>query len=229
MNKFANRAIRRSMRSLLVLPLLIAPAFAGGGGNAAPQSASALIAAQASSGRPIAVQGIRIPNFGVVDGHIFRGEQPMGDDYRALAAIGVKTIIDLQAETLPNSRRDAEAAGLKYINIPIVKQTTLSDAFVAEFIKDVTDPANGVCYVHCRGGVHRTGSMIAIYRMTQDNWDVDKAYQEMLGYNFYTAQHHEGFKTYVFDYAQRLKNAPSSVPVACKAPQPSAVAAAAQN
>ena len=33
---------------------------------------------------------------------------------------------------------------------------------------------------------------------------IDRAYAEMLDFDFYTRWGHEGFKTFVFDYAERL-------------------------
>jgi hypothetical protein len=40
----------------------------------------------------------------------------------------------------------------------------------------------------------------------------------MLAYDFYTGGGHEGFKTYVYDYYQRMKTDPSSVPAAYHTP-----------
>jgi tyrosine-protein phosphatase SIW14 len=202
---------------LLVLPFLAATACAGGSAPA-PGSPGEMFANRISSMHPIALPGVSIDNFGVVDGHIYRGEQPGGKDYAALASIGVKTIIDLRGDAVGNARRDAQANGLKYINIGIDGHGTPSDAQAAEFLKDVDDPANGVVYVHCAGGRHRTGSMIAVYRMAHDGWTLDKAYAEMLAYDFYTSGGHEGFKKYVDGYYNRMTTDPSSVPVAYKAP-----------
>jgi tyrosine-protein phosphatase SIW14 len=173
-----------------------------------------LLATHASSMKPISVPGISINNFGVVDGYIYRGEQPSGKDYAALTSIGVRTIIDLRDDALSRSSRDAKAAGLNYINIPIDGHGSPTDAQASQFLKDVKDPNLGVIYVHCAGGRHRTGSMIAIYRMAEDGWTADKSYQEMLAYDFYTSGGHRGFKTYVFDYYNRMISNPSSVPVA---------------
>jgi protein-tyrosine phosphatase len=173
-----------------------------------------------SSLQPISLAGISISNFGVVDGHIYRGEQPAGKDYSALAAIGVKTIIDLRDDAKSTSKRDAQAAGLRYINIAIDGHGTPTDAQAAEFLKDIDDPGNGVVYVHCAGGRHRTGSMIAIYRMVEDGWTIDQAYKEMLAYDFYTGGGHGGFKTYVYSYYNRMTSDVSSVPVAFHIPAP---------
>ena len=163
---------------------------------------------------PMSLPGVSIKNFGVVDGRIYRGEQPGKKDYAALASIGVRTIIDLRGDAKGSAKRDAEAAGLKYINIGIDGHGTPTDTQAIEFLKNLDDPANGVVYVHCAGGRHRTGSMIAVYRMTHDGWTIGQAYNEMLAYDFYTGGGHEGFKTYVYDFYHRMTTDPSSVPAA---------------
>ena len=208
-------SIGRGLSALLALPLLIATAYAGGSTAVSPNE---IVATHYSSMGPLELSGVKISNFGVVDGRIFRGAQPKGQDYASLKAIGVTTIIDLREDARSSSRAEAEAAGLKYVNIPLVDKQTPTDANAAAFVKAVDDPANGVVYVHCAGGRHRTGSMIAVYRMTRDGWTLDQAYDEMLKYDFYTGGGHGGFKTYVEDYYKRMKADPASVPVAATAP-----------
>jgi protein-tyrosine phosphatase len=198
---------------LLTFAIITMPARAS---SATPLTVSPgdILANHTSSLHPILLSGVSISNFGVVDGRIYRGEQPAGKDYAALAAIGVKTIIDLRCDARSSEPRDAKAAGLQYINIGIDGTGTPTDAQAMEFLNAVDDPANGVVYVHCAGGRHRTGSMIAIYRMTHDGWTLDQAYNEMLAYDFYTSGGHAGFKTYVEDYYRRMTTDPSSVPAA---------------
>ena len=203
---------------LLILSWVGIPCYAAGVRLETSRPA-ALLANRVSSMQPISLQNISISNFGVVDGRIYRGEQPGKKDYPALASIGVKTIIDLRDDALRGSAKYAKEAGLQYVNIPIDGHGIPTDAEAAEFLKIVNDPASGVVYVHCAGGRHRTGSMIAIYRMTEDGWTIDQAYKEMLAYDFYTGGGHEGFKTYVFDYFKRMTSAPSTVPAVYHAPE----------
>jgi len=193
----------RTSAVALFLPLFAVSALAGGGHPVA-SSAAELITSHANSLGPINLSGITIDNFGVVDGHIFRGGQPGKGDYSALAAIGVKTIIDLRADSKSSARRNAEAAGLRYINIGIDGHGTPTSAQAAAFISAVNDPATGVVFTHCAGGRHRTGSMIAAYRMSQDGWTLEQAYNEMLGYDFYTGGGHGGFKKFVESYASQI-------------------------
>lgn len=143
---------------------------------------------------------VHIDNFGEVNEHYFRGSQPLGDNYAELAAIGVKTIVDLRDDALKNSQSLAEQAGLKYINLPLSdKKYPAADA-AGRFLQIVNDKENWPVFVHCAGGRHRTGAMTAVYRMTVDGWKVDQAYAEMKQYDFYTAWGHGDLKKYVFDY-----------------------------
>ena len=106
---------------------------------------------------------------------------------------------------IPQRRRHAKAAGLKYINIRIDGHGTPTDAQAIEFLKDVDDPANGVVYVHCAGGRHRTGSMIAVYRMTHDGWTADQAFQEMKRYDFEYGMGHGSLRNYVYAFYAHLE------------------------
>jgi len=202
---------------LLAIPLFAIPSLAAGV-RVETTSNTEFLAKRTSSMQPISLQGVSISNFGVVDGRIYRGEQPGKKDYASLAAIGVKTIIDLRDDAVRSSERDAKAAGLNYVNIRIDGHGIPTDAQAAQFLKIVDDPASGVVYVHCAGGRHRTGSMIAVYRMAEDGWTIDQAYKEMLAYDFYTGGGHEGFKTYVYDYYKRMTSDPTAVPAAYHAP-----------
>lgn len=199
--------MKRTLGVSLAVSLLACNAFAGGGERVtAPTCANSM--------RPINVAGIDIKNFGVVDGHIYRGNQPSKSDYQCLKALGVSTIVDLRDDAKSSARRDAEAAGLKYVNIPMDDRDKPYDTQVATFLAAVTDPANGNCYVHCVGGRHRTGATIAIYRIAVEGWTADAAFAEMESYDFYSRWGHKAYKSYVYDYYARMKADPSSVPLA---------------
>jgi len=52
---------------------------------------------------------IRIKNFGQMDERFYRGAQPKEQDYKDLAALGIKTVIDLQAEPKPYEQSVVES------------------------------------------------------------------------------------------------------------------------
>lgn len=147
---------------------------------------------------------IKISNFGKMDDNFYRGARPKKEEFAALKAIGINTIIDLTDNT-PEEKSYAEAAGLHYVNIPIKDKSYPTDEIVAQFLKTVNDPATGVFYVHCAGGRHRTGDMGAVYRFSKYGWNYEQVYQEMENYDFYTSSGHGKQKDFVIDYAAKMQ------------------------
>jgi protein tyrosine/serine phosphatase len=148
---------------------------------------------------------IRIKNFGKMDDRFYRGAQPREDDYRDLAALGIKTVIDLKNDPAPYEKRNVEALGMRYINIPMSDKTYPRQEQIEQFLKIVNDPATGKFFVHCEGGRHRTGVMGAVYRFNFYHWNYDQVYREMKDYDFYTRFGHGEMKRFVEDYWQRLQ------------------------
>ena len=151
-----------------------------------------------------ATSTVTIKNFGQMDDRFFRGGQPRENDYQQLAALGIKTVIDLQIETKDYEKGNVEALGMKYVNIPMSDKDYPESDKISEFLKLVDDPATGKFYVHCAGGRHRTGVMGAVYRFNRYNWNYDQVYAEMKKFDFYTRWGHGDMKKFVQDYAANL-------------------------
>jgi len=175
----------------------------------------AMIASAQTS--PSSLPGISIENFGQMSDNLFRGAQPRPEDYKALAGIGVKTIIDLRNDFESYARSSAEAAGMKYFNIPMNGVSAPSDNDVAQFMKIVNDPASGKVFFHCKAGVHRAGTMGAVYRINHDGWAYDKAYAEMKNYQFSAGLFHGALKSFVKKYADRMATEKAAVAPTAKA------------
>src|SRR5215211_5525188 len=77
------------------------------------------IAPKTDSAAAASVAEVKIKNFGQMDDRFFRGAQPKEDQYKELAAIGIKTIIDLRQDPTEYEKREAEAAGIRYVNLPM--------------------------------------------------------------------------------------------------------------
>jgi protein tyrosine/serine phosphatase len=169
---------------------------------------------------PGSFPNIKIKNFGQMDKNYYRGAQPKKEDYAALKALGVNTIIDLRNDPTSYEKTTAEGLGMKYVNIPMDDSTYPSEASIAEFLKDINDPANGVMYVHCKGGKHRTGVTGAAYRFTKYGWDYDKVMTEMKNYDFYTSFGHNAMKDFVVDYAAKVKKSPVTITAAAAGVKP---------
>jgi protein tyrosine phosphatase (PTP) superfamily phosphohydrolase (DUF442 family) len=148
---------------------------------------------------------IGIKNFGQMDARFYRGAQPQEKDYKALAALGIKTVIDLRNDPENYERPLVESLGMKYVNIPMADKKYPTPGVTEMFLKTVNDPATGKFFVHCAGGRHRTGAMGAVYRYQFYHWNFDQVYKEMKQYDFYTSWGHQSFKDFVQDYYARMQ------------------------
>lgn len=151
-----------------------------------------------------AFSNIKIKNFGKMDDRLYRGAQPKEEDYKDLAALGVKTVIDLQDNPTGYEKRAVEALGMHYVNLPMSDSSYPKQESIDAFLKLVNDPSTGVMFVHCAGGRHRTGVMGAVYRFNVNHWNLDQAYAEMKDYDFYTRFGHGDLKTFVEDYSRKM-------------------------
>jgi protein tyrosine/serine phosphatase len=162
-------------------------------------------------GKEAKFPNVKIKNFGQMDDRFYRGARPKEEDYAALAAMGVQTIIDLTDNSREYEQPAVERAGLKYVNIPMEDKSYPTMAQVNEFLKVVDDPSTGKFFVHCAGGRHRTGVMGAVYRFTHDRWNLDQALSEMDQYEFGSGVGHGKQKDFVKDYWQQWQSKLSNV------------------
>ncbi len=166
-----------------------------------------------------AFSNIKIKNFGKMDDRLYRGAQPKESDYKDLAALGVKTVIDLQDSPTNYEKRAVEALGMRYVNIPMSDSSYPKQESIDAFLKLVNEPSTGVMFVHCAGGRHRTGVMGAVYRFNVNHWNYDQAYAEMENYDFYTRWGHGDLKTFVQDYAQKMQSSSAAANAATASSQ----------
>ena len=172
------------------------------------------VAAQAQQFASSTTSVIRIKNFGQMDERFYRGGQPKEEDYKDLAALGIKTVIDLTDDPKAYEKTMVEANGMRYVHIPMVAKKYPTEEAVASFLKTVGDPSTGKFYLHCAGGRHRTGAMGAVYRYQFYNWNFDQVYKEMKQYDFYTSWGHGAFKDFVKDYELKAPKATVTTPAA---------------
>ncbi len=154
---------------------------------------------------------VKIKNFGQMDDRFYRGAQPGKKDYKDLAALGIKTIIDLREDPESYEQPLVESLGMKYVNIPMLGKKYPTPEATEAFLKTINDPATGKFFVHCAGGRHRTGAMGAVYRFQFYDWNFDEVYKEMKQYDFYTRFGHQAFKDFVADYAKTHPNKKAAI------------------
>ena len=153
--------------------------------------------------RAITPDSITIDNFARVTDRYYRGAQPAGEHYADLAALGVKTVINLIGDAADIDRREqamVEQHGMRYVHIPMNTRKAPTDAEIATFLSIVDDPDGGAVYVHCVGGRHRTGVMTAVYRMTKHGLSGEQAFKEMKQYKYGPDFLHPEFKKFVYRY-----------------------------
>jgi tyrosine-protein phosphatase SIW14 len=148
-----------------------------------------------------------IANFHVVNDHLYRGGQPSELGFRELAKMGVKTVLDLRE---PDSRalaekKTVEAAGMKYVNVPMYGISKPSAAQIESALSVLNDKDAGTVFVHCRRGADRTGTVIACYRVAHDRWDNSKALGEAKGFGLTWLA--TGMHSVISSYRPPLQNA----------------------
>jgi len=96
---------------------------------------------------------------------------------------GIKTIVDLRGdESAPRGTETeldwARKKGLRYFNLRVGAPSP--EQMIANFLVIATTPACQPVLVHCHHGRGRTGLCVGMYRITQQKWTVEQAFDEMV-------------------------------------------------
>jgi len=146
-------------------------------------------------------QNDNLPNFQKVDDHVYRGAQPTDSGFKELAQLGIKTIVDLR-DVGEHSQADEEkivtGLGMRYVSIPMHGLSTPKDDKVAAVEALFNDTTNGPVFVHCKRGADRTGMVVAVYRISHDQWDNKKALSEAKSYGMSFFE--RAIQSYVMSY-----------------------------
>jgi protein tyrosine phosphatase (PTP) superfamily phosphohydrolase (DUF442 family) len=121
-----------------------------------------------------------LPRFQQVDERLYRGGQPTQGGINKLRELGIDTVINLRGAGDLTRAEEAEvrAAGLNYFNISLPSWGRPQHERVARILELINAPENGRVFIHCKEGVDRTGTILAIYRMTHDGWSSTQALAE---------------------------------------------------
>lgn len=153
---------RRALRVLIGLLISYIILWAAGAGSILGLSLWARAETPAPAGTR-AMQGVN--HFQAVDpdGKLWRGSAPSPAGYRALASMGITTVVDLRAEHMSAAQlSEPTKAGLNAVRLPIRDGQTPSPQQVQRFL-DIVSSSSGPVFVHCGAGVGRTGAMVASY------------------------------------------------------------------
>lgn len=121
-----------------------------------------------------------LPNLHKVNDHLYRGGQPRNGGIRKLLEVGIRTIINLRGQDDLTRAEEAEskAAGLAYFSIPMAGLGRPTPQQISEIMAVIDAPENWPVFVHCKRGCDRTGTIIALYRISHDRWTADQAVSE---------------------------------------------------
>jgi len=118
---------------------------------------------------------------------IFRSAQPAADNFDSLKnEAGIRTIVSISNDRsdIEEEARNAAAAGIRFISIPLSGFYAPSDENVNAILKEVSDRGNWPVLFHCLHGRDRTGLIAGLYRVELEKWTPKKAFREMLALGF---------------------------------------------
>ena len=147
-----------------------------------------------------------LPNLYKVNAKLYRGGQPTESGIKRLANMGVKTIVDLRDNDDRAKKEEswAHAAGLRFINEPEGTWGKPTRESIANIIKQIDRADDQPVFVHCKRGSDRTGTVIAVYRITHDGWTDKQANAEAKKFGFGWWQF--WMKDFINDYYRDFKN-----------------------
>ncbi len=147
-----------------------------------------------------------LPNFFQVNANLYRGAQPKENGIRQLAQMGVKTVINLRGddESAKKEEKWTTDAGMKFINISLGNLLKPKDEDIEKIVALINQTKNQPVFIHCKRGSDRTGTVVAVYRMTHDDWTAKQANDEAKKFGFGWWQF--WMKDYINDYYDKLQS-----------------------
>lgn len=145
----------------------------------------------------------KLPNFHKVNSSLYRGAQPNKGDYQEIANLGIKTVVNLrgEGEGVLQEEQEVRSRGLRYFNVPFKRAGRPNDADIERVLSIINTPEYQPVFVHCKQGADRTGTVIAIYRITHDGWTSKEAKEEANRYGMHLWE--IGMKNYIHDFYLR--------------------------
>lgn len=160
-----------------------------------------------------------VPNFGEVTPTLYRGAQPSDKGFQSLAKMGIDVIVDFRGSSLNQEKHEAATRNMKLILLSWDCRHP-SSQIAARFLEILKENAGKKIFVHCYGGIDRTGTMVAVYRMAEQGWTAPEATNEMHAFG-YAFMHHiwcHAAEIYVNKFPQAMQEDPQLAALHAGAP-----------
>lgn len=124
--------------------------------------------------------GADVANWHRVDDQLHRCGQPDRDGMRALAAHGVRTVVNLRS--WHSDRDEIAGTGMTSVEVP-ASAGSMDYADLVQALRAVVQAEKPVA-VHCWHGSDRTGAVVAAWRVAVSGWTAQEALDEMVAGGF---------------------------------------------
>ena len=164
-----------------------------------------------------------VPNFGEITPTLYRGAQPSDKGFQSLAKMGIDVIVDFRGLSLNQEKHEAAERHMKLVLLSWDCRHP-SSQIAARFLEILKENQGKKIFVHCYGGIDRTGTMIAVYRMAEQGWTAPEAMNEMraFGYAFMHRVWCHAAEEYVMKFPQAMQQDPQLAALQAGAPSHSA-------
>lgn len=157
----------------------------------------------------------------VKSGVLYRSGQLSGAGLeRLIHDHGIRTVVSLRDAEFPGAQApdESEAELCEGLDIRHVRITPRSwwpdkdgnapaEQGIQTFLDVMDDPSNYPVLVHCFAGVHRTGAMIAVYRMEKDRWTNSEALAELRQNGYVNLDREKDVLGFLENYRPRWRSA----------------------
>lgn len=152
----------------------------------------------------------------VTEGKMYRCGQLTKDGFKeTFTRLGIRTLINLQDEdpnpSLGHGLSEAELCkqlGVNYVYLPPQLVQEGEPLTIEKFLAVCDDKNAYPIMLHCKAGLHRTGTMAAFYRIEYEGWTPQAAMRELMANGFSLKQCHVKnpyIKNYLVDYIPRAQ------------------------
>jgi len=116
---------------------------------------------------------------------LVRSGQPTQETLGRLhARHGIRTVVNLRGEHpgkgwWEEERRGVASIGARWVQLQTGGREAPPPETVAAFLDLIEEPEARPVLLHCESGIHRTGMLVALYRIQYQAWSAEEAITEM--------------------------------------------------